>query len=310
MSIPASIDAVYTWVDGQSPEYAALVRRYADRPEDMNPERFRDTFDLLRYSLRALEQHAPWVRNVYLFTVRPQAPAWLRRDHPRLRIVHHDEVITDPEVLPTFNSNVIELYLDRLPGLSEDFLYLNDDYLLGAPVTPADFYAADGRMRVFGTVAGEVFRRRVYQQQWLSLGLLEHGPLLIRQSLWRDMLAGAADEIAQARLHRFRTDRDLRPDRLYRWYLLRHARDRAVAEPCWRYLRHAAFHKIKGGVDRERVALAGIARRRPKFICLNDDQGDRADPRVAELVREFLERLYPRPSSYERAERNATSLRS
>ncbi len=299
MPAPAPIDAVYTWVDGARSDYVAEVRRHAARPQDVNPERFRDAFDGLRYSLRSLERFAPWLRQVYLFTCRPQVPPWLRRDHPRLRIVHHDEVITEPGVLPTFNSNVIECFLDRLPGLSDRFVYLNDDYLLGGPVTTADFFTPDGRIRVAGTVAGERFRHRVYEHQWLSLGLLEHGPLLIERRGWREMQALAPGEMRAHLQHRFRAPDDLRPDRLYRWYMLTRARDRAVAEPSWRYLRYAAFHKVRANPAAERRALARLAARRPRFLCLNDDMGDTPDPTVVSLVRAYLETLCPEPSSFE-----------
>lgn len=296
----APIDVVYTWVDGTRPDYQELLARHAGRPRDLNPERFRDPYELLRHSLRSLARHAPWVRHVYLFTCRPQVPDWLRRDHPQLRVVHHDEVGAPAGVLPTFNSNVIESLLHLLPGISERFLYFNDDYFLGADVTPADFVAADGRMKVFGTLAGERIRARVYEKQLLSFGLVEHGPVLIDRADWAAALAGAAEEVAELRRHRFRQAQDLRPDRMYRWHLLARARDRAVAEPCWRYLRYAAFHKIRPGVERQRRALAKLAARRPKFICLNDDLGPGGDPAVVQAVRDFLREMYPQPSPFER----------
>lgn len=293
------LDVVYTWVDGAWPGYQETLLRFAKTKPQLNPERFRDVCSLLRYSLRSLERHAPWVRHVYLFTSRPQVPGWLRRDHPRLRIVHHDEVVNEAGVLPTFNSNVIESFLHRLPGISDHFLYFNDDYFLGAPVAPADFYAPDGRIRVFGTVVGERFRRRVYEQQTISLGLLEHAPLLVDRRLWEEMQRAAPDEVGELHRHRFRQPDDLRPDRLYRWHLLTYARDRAVAEPFWRFLRRAAFHKIKRDPARERAAFARLARRRPRFLCLNDDQGDEPHPAVNVALRAFLEELYPEPSSFE-----------
>jgi len=300
MHVPPAIDVVYTWVDGSRPDYSELLHRYASGERDLNPERFRDPYDLLRHSLRSLERHAPWVRNVYLFTCRPQAPDWLRRDHPRLRVVHHDEVGAPDGVLPTFNSNVIESLLHRLPGISDQFLYFNDDFFLGADVTPADFFAPDGRLKVFGTLAGERIRARVYERQLLSFGLVEHGPILIDRAEWAAMQAAAAAEVAELHRHRFRQPDDLRPERLYRWHLLTHCRDRAVAEPCWRYLRYAAFHKIKPGAAAQRRALARLAERAPKFICLNDDLGPGGALDVVAVVREFLRAQYPAPSSFER----------
>lgn len=295
------VDVVYTWVDGTRPDYLALLRQYTSDPRDLNPERFRDSFDALRHSLRGLEQHLPWVRHVYLFTLRPQVPAWLRRDHPRLRIVHHDEVMPDDGTRPTFNSNVIETYLHLLPGISRRFLYFNDDQFAAAPIDRSRLFAPDGRLRVCGSLVGEYFRSRIYERQLISLGLLEHAPLLVDRDAYAEALARAEPEIAATRRHRFRHPRDVRSDRLYRWHLLRHRRDLAVVEPFWRFLRYARFHKVDGDLARNRRACARLLRRAPAFLCLNDDQREHPNPAVVAEVRACLAQLFPRPSSFERA---------
>jgi len=41
------------------------------------------------------------------------------------------EIFPRKDDLPTFNSAAIECHLHRIPGLSENFLYFNDDFLLG-----------------------------------------------------------------------------------------------------------------------------------------------------------------------------------
>ena len=45
-----------------------------------------------------------------------------------------------PQYLPTYNSHTIELNLHRIPGLSENFVYFNDDVFLIRPVTPQHFF--------------------------------------------------------------------------------------------------------------------------------------------------------------------------
>ncbi len=294
------IDAVYTWVDGTRPDYLEQLGRHAREPRDLNPERYRDAYDCLRHSLRSLELHAPWVRWVYLVTCRPQVPAWLRRDHPRLRIVHHDEIMPPTVAQPTFNSNVIECFLHRLPGISRHFVYFNDDYFLGAAVSPEDFLTADGRIRVFGTLVGERARWLVRERQPVYFGLVEHGPILVDCDEWAEMPRFFADEWADFLQHRFRQPGDFRPERLYRWHLLTHRRARTQLVPFWQYLRHSVFHKITPGpAARQRVRLDRIARRRPRFLCLNDDLGFPADPAVVAEVRAFLARMFPQPSSFE-----------
>lgn len=43
--------------------------------------------------------------------------------------------------LPTFSSPSIETHIHRIPGLSQKFIYLNDDVMFGKDVWPDDFYS-------------------------------------------------------------------------------------------------------------------------------------------------------------------------
>ena len=85
--------------------------------------------------------HAPWIRHVYLVTA-GQIPHWLNLDTPHLTVVTHEEIFPNKSDLPTFSSPAIEAHLHRIPGLSEKFLYLNDDVFFGQAVWPEDFYSA------------------------------------------------------------------------------------------------------------------------------------------------------------------------
>ena len=105
--------------------------------KDVSKSRYVDNEEL-RYSLRSIEKFAPWVRRVFLVT-NGQIPSWLDLEAPRLQVVTHAEIFTDPSHLPTFSSPAIESHLHNIPGLSDNFLYFNDDVLLGQPVWPEDF---------------------------------------------------------------------------------------------------------------------------------------------------------------------------
>ena len=72
-------------------------------------------------------------------------PAWLNTDNEKLVIVNHRDYIPG-KYLPTFNANTIEMNFHRIPGLSEQFVYFNDDMFLGRPVRPEDFFR-DGKPR-------------------------------------------------------------------------------------------------------------------------------------------------------------------
>jgi hypothetical protein len=298
--VTSPVDVVYTWVDGDDPAWRTLLQQHARTPSDRNPERYRDMYSMLKYSLRSLERHARWIRDLYFFTCRPQVPAWLNVEHPRVHVVHHDEII-DAQYLPTFSSRVIESYLHELPNPSELMLCLDDDFFLGRDTTLGDFLTHDGRIKVYGTLIGERFRFRVYAGKFNtpSVAFLEHVPLLVYKPFWREMLASTPSEVHRTRRNRFRRDTDLKMLRLYRYHLLARRRAYAQVVPVWRYLQHIQFHKIGGQLARQEARLRRIRRRRPKFFCLNDNQRDQPDPDVVRLVQEFLDDYFPEKSQYE-----------
>ena len=56
------------------------------------------------------------------------------------------ELFLNASHLPSFSSPAIESHLHRIPGLSDKFIYLNDDVMFGAEVWPDDFYThSDGQ---------------------------------------------------------------------------------------------------------------------------------------------------------------------
>ncbi len=137
------IDFVVTWVDGNDPEWQEEKAKYDTRVADNSAtkNRFRD-WDLMRYWFRGVEKFAPWVNNVYLVTC-GHYPKWLNLDNPKLKLVKHSDYIP-AELLPTFNSNVIEMHLNNIEELSEQFVLFNDDIYLIAESTPEDFFV-DGK---------------------------------------------------------------------------------------------------------------------------------------------------------------------
>ncbi|MCA9776832.1 MAG: hypothetical protein KC800_08955 [Candidatus Eremiobacteraeota bacterium] len=295
------VDVVYTWVDWNDVEYQKVCARYAGEPEDLNPERFRDPFNFMKYSLRSLEMYAPWVRNVYLFTRRPQAPDWINLEHPRLKLVHHDQLFDDPEYLPTFNCNVIESFFHRMPS-AQHLMYMNDDFLFGRPTEKTDFLTADGRVRLMGTLFGERMAFRNREKSKLSLGLIEHTPILMYLPYWQAMLEELPELVHETRTHRFRQDDDLKMDKLYRIYLAGPVRDRVEVVPIYELLRYHRFHKITNKYWWQKLQVAYLRWLQPKFYCLNDDMRDDPDPRVVSLVQQFLKDSYPNPSSFEKAQ--------
>ena len=116
---------------------------------DISASRFADNEEL-KYSLRSVEKHAPWVRNIFIVT-NGQIPSWLDMDNPRLKIVTHEELFLNKSHLPTFSSPAIESHLHRIPGLSQKFIYLNDDVMFADDVWPDDFYTHANGQKLYLT---------------------------------------------------------------------------------------------------------------------------------------------------------------
>eukprot|EP00743_Colponemidia_sp_Colp-15_P009569 GILK01010466.1.p1 GENE.GILK01010466.1~~GILK01010466.1.p1 ORF type:complete len:547 (+),score=46.00 GILK01010466.1:76-1716(+) len=156
--LPFPVDVVYTWVNGSDPEHIkrrastmallGLSKNGADFVDDRFAQyRFIDNEEL-RFSIRSVEKYMPWARHIYIVT-NGQVPSWLNLTNGRVTIATHDELFTDPSHLPSFSSVAIEIYLDRIPNLSETFIYLNDDYFFINPVAINDFWDPRMGIRVF-----------------------------------------------------------------------------------------------------------------------------------------------------------------
>lgn len=133
------MDAVITYVNGLDPVWQGEYRSRVG--EAVNSKHFRD-WGTLRYLLRGLEKHLPFIRNVYLVVSGwSQVPGWADRE--QLIPVLHSDIIPG-RFLPVFNSTAIEMYLHRIPGLDEEFIYLNDDFFPVRDCRP-EYFFKDGR---------------------------------------------------------------------------------------------------------------------------------------------------------------------
>lgn len=135
----SDIDFVITWVDGADEEWLTQKSAYEKVPKSsIDDEKYRD-WDLLRYWFRGVEKYAPWVRKIH-FVTWGHYPSWLNIENPKLHIVKHENFIPN-QYLPTFSSHAIELNLHRIEGLSEKFVYFNDDTYLIRDVSKNDFFS-------------------------------------------------------------------------------------------------------------------------------------------------------------------------
>ncbi len=133
------IDFVVPWVDGADEKWRQKKALHTGCEERIGNTdvRYRD-WDSLKYWFRGVEKFAPWVNNVYFITD-DQIPEWLNLENEKLKWVKHTDFIP-AEYLPTFTAHTIEWNLNNIDGLSEHFVYFNDDVFLIDNTRPEDFF--------------------------------------------------------------------------------------------------------------------------------------------------------------------------
>lgn len=139
------IDLVYLWVDGSDPIWRAKRNAFLGKIDESSPINCEGRYannDELKYSLRSIELYAPWIQKIFIVTDN-QVPKWLDTSNPKIRIVDHKEIMPN-ESLPCFNSSLIEKFFHQIPGLSERFIYANDDMFINKPVKIDNFFTPEG----------------------------------------------------------------------------------------------------------------------------------------------------------------------
>jgi len=129
------IDMVITWVDMSDPVWRNKYKKHTGGTPSW--KRFRD-MDELELSLASITKYMPWLRTIYVITDN-QRPDYIS-DFPNVKVVDHSEILSEKCIKPTFNSNVIEAHMHKIPGLSEVFLWGNDDCMVGKPIKKSEWF--------------------------------------------------------------------------------------------------------------------------------------------------------------------------
>lgn len=323
------IDMVYLWCDGNEKAFrerrtAFLKKEYQDFDEEANGDkRFFDNEEL-RYSLRSLEQYAPWINHVYIVTDR-QIPKWLNLNYGKVSIVDHSEILP-ANIIPCFNSSVIEYFLAFIPGLSEKFLYGNDDTFFGTYLTPNFFF--NGNKPIVRVQKIKQHKYNKYNSlllnnyknyEWCctivnSLNVLNkyynkhfyyepcHNIDSYTKSSFLNTFNRFKPELTKCFNNKFRENKDIARilfnlDAVYSG----NADLEIFNKPkSWR----KAFHWLKKvnydfylATDSNPKQLKGILKFKPKLFCLNS--GTDCSPEAKHSAKQFMEQLFPNPSKFE-----------
>ena len=221
------VDIVFTWVSDSDPNWVKKKSAYLG--EDFKPQttRFVD-YEQLRYSLRSVASYAKFIRRIFIVTDN-QIPYWLDSEHEKITIINHEDIFEDKSSLPVFNSVAIESWIHKIEGLSDNFIYANDDYFFGSPVTKKHFIHSNGVARLFvepvPNAYGEIFEdsestnqlslftaRCFYERfnRWPSFWPL-HAPMVKNIHVINDMVSEFKDLVEKTSRSRFRESGTISP---------------------------------------------------------------------------------------------------
>lgn len=189
------MDIVITYVNSLDPVWQEQYRKIVNAP--LSAERFRD-WDTLRYLFRGIAKNLSFVENVFLVvSTESQVPSWINRE--TVNVVLHKDIIPE-EYLPTFNSTTIEMFLHKIPGLGEEYVYFNDDCFPLMRCKETDFFI-DGKINgAFYPVKrnSDTFGHQVVNSYLLACHLSgkDAGNTLIRpEHICSPMLKSACEEV-------------------------------------------------------------------------------------------------------------------
>lgn len=143
------IDAVVTWVNGEDPAHRAKLNAYLEsighRPKVADEQRYRETGEFA-YCIASLLKFAPWLRKIHIVAdaQEPAFMATIRQSPWRAKVVMVDHSVLFKgyeEYLPTFNIRSIKTLFWNIPDLAEQFVFLNDDFMLMRPVEPFHWFS-------------------------------------------------------------------------------------------------------------------------------------------------------------------------
>lgn len=132
------IDLVVPYVDMEDENWITLAKQNGIK---IQKERFRGQGSFFKYFFRCIDKNLPWINNLFLIVQSDsQVPDFINTS--KVKIIKHDDFIPK-EFLPVYSSCTIEMFLQNIPGLSEHFLYFNDDVFVIKPLLKTQFFIED-----------------------------------------------------------------------------------------------------------------------------------------------------------------------
>jgi len=320
------VDIVYLWCDSSDSDWQKLktteLQKYnkvLDKDSISNC-RFINNNEL-KYSLRSLEIYAPWIRNIYIVT-NGQIPEWIDVSNEKIHIINHKEILPE-DALPTFNSVAIETAIHKIPGLSENFLYANDDMFFGNFVDKSFFFTNKGRpifrfssrrivnkhyRHLYGYTVSRAYNL-IKEKFGKSFPYFPHHNIdAYKKSDIEKCYCEFKQDFEKTACQKFREKNCIQRS-IYGYYSIANSlAENKISDISGVFsflpLRKASVESML--VELEKSKLKLIDKYKPFLFCFNDSLNTTDEDRFE--MKKFLEEKFPQPSSFEKPDSRTAEI--
>ena len=150
------IDIVYTYVNNTDKTWLLKYSKYFSQ---IDSSRFNFNGEIF-FSLKTVQKFFNWVNKIYIVHDNQEFNLnFLEKDFSKkIKFIDHTEIIPS-EYLPVFNSGVIECFLWKIKGLSDYYIYLNDDIFFGNYIYYSDFFTNFNAFKDFSDKRNSYFEK-------------------------------------------------------------------------------------------------------------------------------------------------------
>ncbi len=305
------IDLVITYVNSNNPEWIKLYNNYTNIVSpcirSKSTSRFRDNEEL-KYCLRAIDKYINFYRYIYIVINHPP-PEWLNTNHPNIKIVYHHQISGLNNNLPTFNSQAIECNLHKIEGLTNEFIYFNDDVFINKKLNKS-FFKDNNKVNIFikkkYTPKGIPDKKESgYSNAWKNVNkildekykkeeryFVEHYPQYIIRNDMYFLENSYKNHFNNTTKSKFRNTNNINPTcSLLQYYYYYKKRGKLIYNSNIKtiYFNNTYSHNM--------LQLKKINKNTHVF-CIEDCMNNNSKNNF-ELISKFLNKKYPRPSKFE-----------
>ena len=304
------IDLVYLWVDGSDKKWAkkkasalAKINGTTLSQEAIDSCRFVQN-DELKYSLRSVEKYAPWINHIYVVTDN-QTPKWLNTKNKKITIINQADILPK-DIKFCFNSCAIETCLDKIPNLSERFLYACDDMFFWNDITPEFFFDNEDMAichfnkpikdrkykHIYGAQINNAYKLILKKFGHCTKYFPHHSIDAYKKSSIKKCKTCFKEQITNTTYSTFRSIFDIQRV-IYSYFMV----EEGSAKP---YFHKSSFFKKTedGYVSLKIKKMKNILKQKYPILCINDGRKTTSEDR--KYMVKLLEEKFPNKSMFER----------